>query len=176
MSAEPGAVPTRQFLSFLMGADACAVELSHVHEIVRFESATRVPRVPACIRGVVNLRGNVVPVIDLAVGLAMTEAPVTPRSCLLVVEATLGRERSVVGLIADAVSQVLDLRPEDIEPAPSFGTRVPATFLLGMVRSESGFVQLLDLDRLLGVDGPLHGMEQERVVPETPPPAGKATS
>lgn len=141
-----------QFLSFVMGQDECALELRHVREIVRYESATRVPRVPAWVRGVVNLRGNVVPVVDLAVGLGMPEAPVTAQSCLLVVEAAMGGEPSVLGLIADAVREVLDLRPEDIEPPPSFGTRVPAECLLGMVRSESGFVLLLDLDRLLGGD------------------------
>jgi purine-binding chemotaxis protein CheW len=149
--------PVLQFLSFLVGGEDCAIDLAYVREIVRHEAATRVPRVPACVRGVVNLRGSVVPVIDLAVGLGRPAARVTSQTCLLVVEMPIGGERSVVGLMVDAVSQVLELRPEDVEPPPSFGTAVPAAFLVGVARSQDAFVLLLDLEHLLGEGALLDG-------------------
>jgi len=148
-----GPAPTpavaRQVLSFHVAGEDCAIDLAHVREIVRFESATRVPRVAACVRGVVNLRGTVVPVIDLAVGLGRPAAPVTAHTCLIVVELLLGGERAVVGLVVDSVQQVLDAQPEDVDPPPSFGTPVPPTALLGLVRSAGGVVLLLDLEHLL---------------------------
>jgi purine-binding chemotaxis protein CheW len=163
---EPKAeAPASQFLSFLIGREECAVDLLQVREIVRYVSATRVPRVAACVRGVVNLRGDVVPVIDVAVGLGMPAAPVTVQTCLAVVEVMVGGEKTVVGLITDAVIQLFDLRPDDIEPAPSFGTQVPAAFLLGAAREDGRLVLLLNLDRLLGEGGFLHGLEAGQRAP-----------
>jgi purine-binding chemotaxis protein CheW len=147
---------TLQFLSFRSGGEACAVALPRVREIVRYEKLTRVPRAPACLRGVLNLRGSVVPVVDLAVGLGLPEAPVSPHTCILIAEVAIEGEPTIAGLVADEVSQVLELTPQQIEPPPSFGTRVPAAMLRGMARVEGGFVVLLDLDRLLG-DGALLG-------------------
>ncbi len=166
---------SRQCLSFLMGREEYAVDLVRVREIVRYEGATRVPRVPACVRGVVNLRGSVVPVIDLAVGLGMPQAAVTPQTCLVIIEVAVGLETSVLGLLADAVDQVLDLRAEDIEPPPSFGTRVPAAYLLGMAKSDGRFVLLLDLERLLGEGGVLRGLGVGVPAPDSPP-AREATA
>jgi purine-binding chemotaxis protein CheW len=147
----------RRFLTFRVGGESCAVDLAHIREIVRFESATRVPRVPDCVRGVVNLRGNIVPVIDLAAGLGLAETRVTSLTCLLVVEMPVAGEASVFGVLAGAVDQVLELGPDDVEPPPPFGTPVPAAQLAGMARSKDGFVFLLDLDRLLGDGGLLQG-------------------
>jgi purine-binding chemotaxis protein CheW len=139
-----------QFLSFHVAGEDCAIDLALVREIVRFESATRVPRVPHCVRGVVNLRGSVVPVIDLAAGLGRPAAPVTPQTCLLVVEMPLGGESAVLGLVVDSVLQVLEAGAEDVEPPPSFGTAVPPSSLLGVARSADGLALLLDLEHLLG--------------------------
>ena len=139
-----------QFLSFRVAGEDCAIDLSHVREIVRFESATRVPRVPDCVRGVVNLRGSVVPVIDVAAGLGRPAAPVTAQTCLLVVELPLGGESAVLGLVVDSVLQVLEASAEDIEPPPAFGTAVPTASLLGIARSADGLALLLDLEHLLG--------------------------
>ena len=166
---------SRQCLSFLMGREEYAVDLTRVREIIRYEGATRVPRVPACVRGVVNLRGSVVPVIDLAIGLGMAGSAVTPQACLVIVEVAVGGETSVLGLLAEAVNQVLDLRAEDIEPPPSFGTRVPAAYLLGMAKSDGGFVLLLDLERLLGEGALLRGLGVCGSVPDSPP-AREATA
>jgi purine-binding chemotaxis protein CheW len=139
----------RQFLSFNLAGSDYAVGILQVKEILQFEQVTRVPSVPPSIRGVINLRGAVVPVIDLAVKFGLPETAVTKRTCILIVEAALGEERTVVGLMADAVREVLELGPEEIEPAPSFGTQVRVDFLLGMGKAGRGFVLLLDLDRVV---------------------------
>lgn len=172
-----GATPTPdaagwQCLTFLLDGQEFAIDLLRVREIVPYEGATRVPRVQPCVLGVVNLRGNVVPVIDLAVGLGMPATEVTPRTCLMIIEAAVGGENSVLGLVAAAVNHVLDLRADDVEPPPSFGTRVPAAFLVGIARSEGGFVSVLDLDRILAEGILLHGTPgsgRERTPAPSPP-------
>ena len=138
-----------QFLSFQMGGLACAVDLAHVREIVRYEHVTRVPRVASCVRGVINLRGSVVPVIDLAVGFGLREGAVTSETCLLMVDLMVGGERSVMGVVAESVSQVLELRGDELEPVPAFGTPIPAAALVGLARSEGGFTLVLDVQRLM---------------------------
>jgi purine-binding chemotaxis protein CheW len=145
-----GTASAVQYLSFQVGAEEYAVELLRVREIVRYETVTRVPGAAACVRGVLNLRGNVVPAIDLALGLGLPEAPLTPQTCILIVEAAVDGEAALMGVIVEAVSRVFDLKEEEVEPPPSFGTRVPVDFLKGMARAENGFVLLCDLDRLLG--------------------------
>jgi len=142
----------RQYLSFALAGSDYAVGILQVKEILQFETVTRVPSVPHSIRGVINLRGSVVPVVDLAVKFGLRETPVTKRTCVLIVEATIGEERTIMGVLADAVSEVLELSPEDVEPAPSFGTKVKVDYLLGMGKVGKGFVLLLDLDRVLSAD------------------------
>lgn len=139
----------RQFLSFTLAGSDYAVGILQVKEILQFEVVTRVPSVPPSIRGVINLRGAVVPVVDLAVKFGLPETAVTKRTCILIVEAAMGEERTVVGLMADAVREVLELGPEEIEPPPSFGTQVRVDYLVGMGKAGKGFVLLLDLDRVI---------------------------
>jgi purine-binding chemotaxis protein CheW len=139
----------QQFLSFTLAGSDYAVGILQAKEILQYEAVTRVPSVPRSVRGVINLRGAVVPVIDLAVKFGLPATPVTKRTCILIVEAALGDERTVLGVIADAVREVLELGPEEIEPAPSFGMQVRVDFLLGMGRAGKGFVLLLDLDRVV---------------------------
>jgi purine-binding chemotaxis protein CheW len=104
------------------------------------------------VRGVINLRGTVVPVVDLALKFGMADTAVTKLTCILIVEASLGGERAVVGVIADAVSEVLELAAGDIEPTPPFGTQVRVDYLTGMGKVGKGFVLLLDLDRVLSAE------------------------
>ncbi len=139
----------RQYLSFGLAGNDYAVGILQVKEILQYETVTRVPSVPPSIRGVINLRGAVVPVVDLAVKFGLPATPVTKRTCILIVEAALGGERTVMGVVADAVREVLELGPEEIEPPPSFGTQVRVDFLVGMGRAGKGFVLLLDLDRVI---------------------------
>ena len=148
--------PAVQCLSFLFHEEAYALPLLRVREIVRFEGSTRVPRVLPWVRGVINLRGNVVPVLDLGIWLAKTESTVTSRTCLLIVEVIGGSDAAALGLIIDGVDQVLDIPSDALEPPPSFGTLMPPEFIAGMVRAGERFVYLLDMDRLLA-DGALIG-------------------
>jgi purine-binding chemotaxis protein CheW len=138
-----------QYLAFQMTGEEYAVELPRVREIIQLDAVTRVPSAPPWVTGVVNLRGSVVPVVDLAVKFGMEPARITRWTCLVIVEVELDGEPVVMGVLADTVSQVLDLAPGDIEPPPAFGTRVGGEHLLGMARQGNRFALLLDLDRVL---------------------------
>ena len=167
----------RQYLSFTLAGSDYAVGILQVKEILQYETVTRVPSVPQSIRGVINLRGSVVPVVDLAVKFGLRETPVTKRTCVLIVEATVGAERTVMGVLADAVSEVLELTPQDVEPAPSFGTRVKVDYLLGMGKVGKGFVLLLDLDKVLSADEKELATHLAREgLPEGLPPAAQVAA
>ena len=141
-----------QYLGFHIGGEEYAIGILRVREILEYDTVTKVPTTPPSIRGVINLRGSVVPVVDLAVKLGLPESVVTRRSCVVVVEILLEGERTVMGLLADAVSQVLELPASEIEPPPPFGTRIRVECLLGMGRAGKRFVLLLDIDRLLSTE------------------------
>lgn len=155
MSTTVAAEARSQYLSFFLSGEEYGVSILRVKEILEYDVPTRVPGMPASIVGVINVRGRVVPIIDLAVRFGLPSSTVTRRSCIVVVELTLDGERMVMGLIADAVSQVLDLAVDAIEPPPSFGTSVRADYLEGMAQTGEGrkFVMLLDIDRALSVQG-----------------------
>ena len=138
-----------QLLTFLLAGDSYAVSILRVREIIEYDAVTRVPNVPPSIRGVINLRGAVVPVVDLPVRFGLGESRVTKRSCVIIVEVDVNGDRLVMGLMADAVSQVIELPPGDIEPPPAFGTRVRVDFLKGLGKIGKGFVLILDIDRVL---------------------------
>ncbi len=158
----PETADLRQYLSFELAGSTYAVPILRVREILQIEAVTRIPSVPVSIRGVINLRGSVVPVVDLARKLGLRETPVTRRTCILIVETGAGRDESVGGILADSVSEVVELSPSDIEPVPSFGTEVRADDLLGVGKIGKGFVLLLDLDHALAA-------------PEAAAPAAAAT-
>jgi len=141
-----------QYLSFELAGAEYGVGILAVKEILQYETITPVPSVPRSVRGVINLRGSVVPVIDLALKLGLGETAITKRTCVLIVEAIFDGERSVMGVMADQVREVLELGAEDIEPTPAFGTRVRVEYLKGMGKVGDGFALLLDLDRVLSAD------------------------
>ncbi len=141
-----------QYLTFALADEEYAIGVLHVKEIVEYDTVTRVPSTPRWIRGVMNLRGGVVPVVDLAVKLGLDERPVTRRTCIVIVEIALGGDRALMGVVADAVSQVVEIPPADVQPAPAFGTRVRCDYLQGMGRAGRKFVLLLDIDRVLSSD------------------------
>lgn len=143
--------PSSQYLSFFLAKEEYALGILQAKEIIEYDTITRVPGVPSWIRGVFNLRGSVVPVIDLAVKLGMPPATLTRWSCIVVVEVKRDGERTVLGLLADSIGQVLELEAKDVVPPPSFGTAVPVDYLLGLGRLEGGqkFVLLLDIDKVL---------------------------
>jgi purine-binding chemotaxis protein CheW len=145
----PHAETRAQYLSFVLCGEEYAVNILRVKEIIEYDTLTRVPAMPPCVRGVINLRGRVVPVVDLAARFGLAESAITRRSCIVMVELTDGDDAVVMGIITDAVSQVLDLADSAIEPPPSFGTQINADFVKGMAETGKKFVIVLDIDRSL---------------------------
>jgi purine-binding chemotaxis protein CheW len=142
-----------QYLTFTLGAEMFAIGILHIKEIIEYGTLTAVPMMPGFVRGVINLRGAVVPVIDLASRFGGQAAAVTRKTCIVIVELRLvGGETRVLGAVVDAVSAVLEIGRADIEPAPSFGTRIRTDFIAGMAKVNGRFVILLDVDRVLSMD------------------------
>lgn len=140
----------QQFLSFVLAGEEYAVEILRVKEIIEYDVLTRVPAMPAAVRGVINLRGRVVPVLDLAEHFGLPPIVITPRSCIVMVEIGTDDGAAVMGIITDAVCEVLDLAAEQIQPPPSFGTAVGAEFLDGLAETTARkFTMLLNVDRAL---------------------------
>ena len=142
-------VVQQQYLTFFLADEEYAINIQRVKEIIEYTAVTKVPKVPEWIRGVINLRGNVVPVVDLTARFGLEESPVTKTTCIVIVEVEQDSERTVMGVIADAVNQVIDLGPEDIEEPPAFGTRVRLEYLFGMGKLGKKFALILDIDRVL---------------------------
>lgn len=138
-----------QYLTFHLASEEYAVGILRVKEIIPYGTLTKVPQTPAAIRGVINLRGNVVPVADLALKFGLIPSVVTNRTCIVIVEVDLDGEPTIMGIKADSVSQVIELSADDILPAPSFGNRVNVDFLNGMGKAENKFVLILDIDKVL---------------------------
>ena len=149
-----------QYLTFSLMGEEYAVGLLQVQEILEYAAVTRVPKLPAWVRGAINLRGRVVPVVDLAVRFGLAPLTVSPRTCIVILEVAAEGGRTVVGVLVDSVSQVIDIRPEEIEPAPSFGTRVRAHDLLGVAPMGKKFALILDVDRVLSWSAPVAGEKE----------------
>ena len=160
-----------QFLAFRVAEEAYAVGISEVREIVSFRPPTQVPMTPAHIMGVINLRGSVVPLIDLARKFGLPETAVSKRTCIIIADVTFGAEVGVMGMVVDAVSAVIEVDPGHIQEAPSFGAAVSAEYLRGMVRIGDRFLPILDLGFVLGAED----LVAARACTESAPaPAGEA--
>ena len=138
-----------QYLTFHIAGEEYAVGILSVKEIITYGTLTTVPQTPPSIRGVINLRGSVVPVVDLAVKFGLPASPVTDRTCIVIVELNFGAEPTVMGIMADSVSEVVELFSDDILPTPPFGTHVSTDFLRGMGKSATKFVLILNIDKVL---------------------------
>ncbi len=152
MQTNPASQMLDQFLTFFLGDEEYAISVLKVTEIIEAGALTRVPGAPSWIRGVTNLRGSVVPVVDLAVKFGLAPAVVTRRTCIVVVEIAAEDERLLLGVMCDAVHQVLDIPAGEIQPPPSFGPRVRVDCILGMGRGAEKFVVILDIDRILSAN------------------------
>ena len=144
--------PPSQYLTFMLGKEEFGLGILGIKEIIEFGNVTAVPMMPAWIRGVINLRGAVVPVMDLALRFGRAACEVTRRTCIIIVEIANRDGSQVVGVMVDAVNAVLDIPSSEIEPPPTFGTRIRVDFIRGMAKVGSRFVILLDPDRVLSVD------------------------
>ncbi len=163
-----------QYLTFQVASEEYAIGILRVKEILEYDTLTKVPQTPSSIRGVINLRGSVVPVVDLAAKFGLPPRPVTKRTCIVIVEVNLGEAPIVIGILADAVNQVMDLTPADIEPPPAFGTAVRVDYLQGMGKVGKKFVLLLDVDRVLSAPE-LLGPSFSAAEPALPPEGSAAT-
>lgn len=142
-----------QYLTFLLSDEVFAMDIRTVREIIQYGSMTTVPLMPEFVRGVINLRGAVVPVIDLQARFGRAQAEVGKKTCIVVFDAVRQGERLELGLLVDAVSEVIDIPASQVEPAPSFGTSVRREFIRGMGKVAQGrFVIILEPDKALDVD------------------------
>jgi purine-binding chemotaxis protein CheW len=141
-----------RFLTFTLGRDAFAMDIRSIKEVIQFAEITEVPLAPPAIRGVINLRGSVVPVIDLAVRFGWTPTQVARRTCVVIVELDQEGAQAVLGVVVDQVREVLEIPPQDIEPPPSFGGRLRTDFLLGVGKARGQFILLLAADRVLDIE------------------------
>lgn len=141
-----------QYLIFTLGGESFAIGILGVKEIIEYGSLTPVPMMPEVVRGVINLRGAVVPVVDLARRFGRASTAINKRTCIVIIELTLGGERYDVGVMVDAVNEVIDIARNEIEPAPSFGARIRTDFIGGMGKLAGRFVIILDVDRVLSMD------------------------
>jgi purine-binding chemotaxis protein CheW len=134
-----------KFLTFFLDEEEYGIEILKVHEIIGMMSITTVPRTPAFIRGVINLRGKVIPIIDLRLKFAMEAIEQTEETCIIVVQA----QSVELGIVVDRVSEVLDIPANDIDEPPSFGAEVPTDYLLGIAKTDGRVKLLLNIDRVL---------------------------
>ena len=143
-----GITITRQYLTFTLGDEHFALDVANVREILEFTSVTKVPQTPDFMRGVINLRGSVVPVMDMRLkfGMSITEKAVD--TCVIVVEVNLEGETTVLGALVDSVQEVFELEPDQIEPAPRIGTKLRTEFIRGMGKRDDQFIIILDIDKV----------------------------
>ncbi len=146
-------------MTFMLDNDANAIGILSIKEIIEYTTMTEGPLMPACVRGVINLRGAVVPVMDLQVRFGQTPSPVTKRTCIVIVEVLGPEGQQVMGVVVDAVNEVLDIDASDIEPPPAFGTRIRTDFISGMGKVRGKFVILLNVNRVLDL-GNLQAMSE----------------
>ena len=142
----------QQYLTFALGSEMFAVGTLSVKEIIEYGQMTVVPMMPGFIRGVINLRGAVVPVIDLAARFGRSETTITRRTCIVIVEVPNEDGKQDIGVVVDAVSAVLEIAPADIEPVPAFGARIRSDFIAGMGKVAGRFVILLEVGKVLSID------------------------
>ena len=147
-----GITETVQYLTFKMAEEIFAFDVAKVREILELIPITKVPQTPEFMRGVINLRGSVVPVIDLRLNFGMQCTEDTVNTCIIVVEVNLNGEPIVLGVLADSVQEVVEMEPDLIEPPPRLGTRLKTEFIKGMGKVEDNFVMILDIDKVFSAD------------------------
>lgn len=141
-----------QYLTFTLDGEAFATDISQVREVLEFTRVTNVPRTPDFMCGVINLRGSVVPVVDLRLQFGMEEIEPTIDTCIIIVEVQIDGQHTVLGALADSVQEVIDLRRDQLEPAPRLGTRINTEYIRAMGKHNDEFVIILDMNRVFSVD------------------------
>jgi len=142
----------QQYLTFMLGGETYAIGILRIKEIIEYGNLTEVPRMPDFIRGVINLRGAVVPVIDMGARFGKRAIEITRRTCIVIIEVMMGEESQDVGVMVDAVNEVLEIPGTEIEPTPTFGANIRADFIAGMGKLNGKFVIILNIQHVLSVE------------------------
>ncbi|WP_434926100.1 chemotaxis protein CheW [Shewanella sp. HL-SH4] len=140
-----------QYLTFNLKEAMYAIGILHIKEILEYSNVTPVPMMPNFIKGVINLRGSVVPVVDLAARFGAEQSNIVKRTCIVIIEVLNEDVMQVIGVMVDAVSEVIEISNKDIEPAPAFGAQIRADFIQGMGKINGKFVIILQVDKVLSV-------------------------
>lgn len=139
---------TKQYLTFKLSDEIFGVDVAQVREILDYVKITKVPQTPDFMCGVINLRGSVVPVVDMNMKFGMVKTERTVNTCIVVVEVILNEEKTILGALVDSVQEVFEIEPENIEPAPKIGTKLKTEFIKGMGKREDKFIIILDIDKV----------------------------
>jgi len=142
----------QQYLTFMLSGETYAISIVRIKEIIQYGQLTEVPRMPDFIRGVINLRGAVVPVIDLSARFGKPSTQVGRRHCIIILEVAIGEETHSVGVMVDAVNAVLEIPNSEIEPAPTFGANIHSEFIAGMGKINGKFVIILNIQHVLSME------------------------
>jgi purine-binding chemotaxis protein CheW len=147
-----GIVEATQHLTFKLDEEVFALDISKVREVLEYTSVTKVPQTPDFMCGVINLRGGVVPVVDMRLKFGMVHAEKTVNTCIIIVEVELDGESTVLGAMTDSVQEVFEFEPDQIEPAPKIGTKLKTDFIKGMGKRDDQFIMILDIDKVFSSD------------------------
>ena len=150
--AKTNQIDMNQYLTFKLDDEVFGLAIGKVREVLDFTTVTRVPRTPEYMRGVINLRGSVVPVVDLHMKFGLAQTEKTVNTCIIIVEINIEGEVTILGALADSVQEVVELEPDQIEAAPKIGTKLNTEFIKGMGKREEQFVILLDIDKVFSHD------------------------
>ncbi|TVM16596.1 chemotaxis protein CheW [Oceanidesulfovibrio indonesiensis] len=153
-------IERNQYLTFTLEDELFALDIFSVREVLEYTSITRVPRTPEYMRGIINVRGNAVPVIDLNMKFGRSKTAQTINTSIIIVEVDLEGESTIIGALADAVQEVFELRDDQIDPTPKMGTSIRTDFIRGMGKHEDGFIMILDIDKVFSSEelSALHNM------------------
>ncbi|GGP27176.1 chemotaxis protein CheW [Silvimonas amylolytica] len=161
-----GPALSQQFLTFSLASELFAIPIDHIREIIEFGGLTEIPLMPVFLRGVINLRGAVVPVVDLAARFGRAATVVGRRTCVVILEVEQDEHVLPLGVLVDAVNEVITVEADQIEPTPEFGARLRAEFILGMLRLSERFVIALDIQKVLSVEEMTQLAATEALSPE----------
>jgi purine-binding chemotaxis protein CheW len=150
--AVAGITETTQYLTFMLDEETFAVDISKVREVLEYTTVTKVPQMPGYMNGVINIRGSVVPVVDLRAKFGMGGFEKTVNTCVIIVEIMVGQSETVLGAVVDSVQEVMELEADKIEPAPSIGTSLDTNFIRGMGKRDDHFTIILDIDKVFSSD------------------------
>jgi purine-binding chemotaxis protein CheW len=143
---------TTQYLTFKLEDEVFATDIAQVREVLEYSHVTKVPRTPAYMRGVINLRGHVVPVLDLKLRFGMNRTEQTVNTCVIIVEVQIEGEKTIIGALADSVQEVIEMDASTIQPPPKIGTKLNTDFIRGMGKRDEQFVIILDIDKVFSTD------------------------